>query len=73
MSITDAIALLTANGYRVSKARPKRTAAVPALNAIGRPYGPNYDPHYKIKTPLTSIARLRAPQSGIRFVQEDGV
>jgi hypothetical protein len=28
------------------------------LNAVGKPFSPQYDPHYKIKTPLTSISRL---------------
>jgi hypothetical protein len=29
------------------------------LNALGKPISPNYDPKYKVKTPLTSINRLR--------------
>ena len=32
-----------------------------SLNAIGKPYGANYDPNYRVKTPLTNIKRLYAP------------
>jgi hypothetical protein len=35
----------------------------PRLNALGKPLSPSYDPNYKIKTPLSSINRLRAPMS----------
>jgi hypothetical protein len=31
------------------------------LNALGKPLSPSYDPNYKIKTPLSSINRLRKP------------
>jgi FtsZ-binding cell division protein ZapB len=33
----------------------------PRLNALGKPLSPSYDPNYKIKTPLSSINRLRRP------------
>ena len=33
----------------------------PRLNALGKPLSPSYDPNYKVRTPLTSIGRLRAP------------
>jgi chromosome segregation ATPase len=33
----------------------------PRLNALGKPLSPSYDPNYKIKTPLSSINRLRKP------------
>jgi hypothetical protein len=43
----------------------------PRLNAIGKPLSPLYDPNYKIKTPLTSISRLRTaaptPTSALRM------
>jgi hypothetical protein len=29
------------------------------LNAVGKPYSEQYDPKYRIKTPLTPIERLR--------------
>jgi hypothetical protein len=35
----------------------------PRLNALGKPLSPSYDPNYKIKTPLSSINRLRKPMS----------
>jgi hypothetical protein len=33
----------------------------PQLNAIGKPMSTSFDPNYKVRTPLTSIGRLRAP------------
>jgi hypothetical protein len=63
-SIEQAISVLKAAGYRVSK--PHKSATVPALNAIGKPYGVNYDPNYKIKTGLTRITRLYMPQGFFR-------
>lgn len=48
MSITEAIALCEANGYRVSKPKAAKKVA-PCLNAIGRPFSPSYDPNYKMK------------------------
>jgi hypothetical protein len=54
--IQQAIALLKAAGYRVTK--PRVTERL-ALNAIGKPYG-NYDPNYKIKHRV-STARLYKP------------
>ena len=56
--IVQAINLLKAAGYRVSKPRPKVALG---LNAVGKPYGANFDPSYKLRTPLTSIKRLYAP------------
>jgi hypothetical protein len=71
MNIDDAIACLKANGYRVTKPR-KPDQERPALNAIGKPYSEQYDPNYKRRTPLTSIARLSAPMDHryFRFVGE---
>jgi len=34
------------------------------LNAVGKPYGPSYDPKYKRKTKLTDIRRLYTPFIG---------
>jgi hypothetical protein len=36
------------------------------LNALGKPLSPSYDPKYKVKTPLTSINRLRVKPPKIR-------
>jgi hypothetical protein len=38
-----------------------------ALNAVGKPYGPQYDPSYKLKPP-PSIKRLFAPQKNLPMV-----
>jgi hypothetical protein len=60
--LAAALAIVRAAGYRVSKPLPK--AEPPQrLNAIGKPYSEQYDPNYRIKTPLTSINRLRKPWS----------
>ena len=59
--IDYAIALLKANGYSVRKAREsaeRESGESIRLNAIGKPLSHNFDPKYKIRTPLTSPARL---------------
>jgi hypothetical protein len=38
------------------------------LNALGKPISPNFDPKYKVRTPLTSINRLRVKPPKIRDV-----
>lgn len=50
MSLDAAMAILRDAGYRVSKPQartPKQTA--PALNAVGKPYSPQFDPNYRMK------------------------
>lgn len=59
MDIEQAIIILKAAGYRVSK--PRKRVTVQGLNAVGKPYSTQYDPNYKLKTGLTSIKRLYAP------------
>lgn len=64
MTITEAIELLKANGYTVSKKRaPKANGHALGLNAIGRPYGAGYDPNYRMKYNSRSAvaAALRKP------------
>lgn len=71
MTIDQAISLLKSNGYRVTRPRGAVDRATLGLNAIGKPYGANFDPNYRIRTPLTSIRRLSAPYSGnMRFVPD---
>jgi hypothetical protein len=38
------------------------------LNAVGKPYGANYDPDYKVRHKVPPLRRLSKPQTGIRFV-----
>lgn len=59
MNLEQALTIVKAAGYRVSRPRPK--VAEFGLNAIGKPYNANYDPAYRLRTPLTSIKRLYAP------------
>ena len=42
----------------------------PGLNAVGKPYSASYDPNYRIRTPLTSIARLSKPQICFPWVNQ---
>ena len=75
-SIEAALAIVKRHGYYVSKPRARvviATATIPVtkLNAVGKPYSPQYDPNWKRKTPLTSIKRLYAPYGQhVRFTQE---
>lgn len=47
----------------MSTRKPKER---PTLNALGKPLSPSYDPNWKRQQPLTSIARLRAPQPWLK-------
>jgi len=65
-TIEQAIALLKAEGFRVSKPRAK-APALPMLNAVGKPLSPLYDPNYRIKH-KTSTAHLFKPYRYMRWV-----
>jgi hypothetical protein len=66
--LIEALQIVKAAGYRVSKRRQRPTAV--GLNAIGKPYGDNYDPNYRMKY-RPSMAHLFRPYGpGMRFVQQ---
>lgn len=68
-SLDEALTIVKAAGYRVSKPRAKHVKDRPVLNAIGKPYGANFDPNYKLKGVHTSLTRLYAPYgSRMKFV-----
>jgi hypothetical protein len=48
VQLQEALAVVKAAGYRVSKPRAKKAEAS-AFNAVGKPYGANYDPNYRMK------------------------
>ena len=58
LSLSEALTIVKAAGYRVTK--PKTKAPPRTLNAIGKPYGANYDPNYRMKY-RTSLAFLLRP------------
>ena len=58
LSLSEALTIVKAAGYRVTK--PKTKAPPRTLNAIGKPYGANYDPNYRMKY-RTSLAFLYKP------------
>jgi hypothetical protein len=58
LSLSEALAVVKAAGYPVTK--PKAQAERRTLNAIGRPYGANYDPNYRMRY-RTSLAFLLKP------------
>ena len=69
--LDKALAIVKAAGYRVSKPRsqPSRPQRPDGLNAVGKPYGANDDPNYKLKGVGASIGRLYAPYGpSMRFV-----
>lgn len=47
MSLDQALAVVKAAGFRVSKPRTKVKAT--GLNAVGKPFSPQYDPRYRMK------------------------
>jgi hypothetical protein len=59
MTIEQALVMVKAAGYRVSK--PKTVKATNPLNAIGRPYGQSFDPNYKMKYRRNVISELCRP------------
>ena len=61
MSLHEAIAAVEAAGYRVTKPRARRAVA-PKLNAVGKPFSPQYDPNYRMKYRPT-LAHLSKPYS----------
>jgi hypothetical protein len=48
MLLDQALAIVKAAGFRVTKPKQSKVTRR-ALNAIGKPYSPQYDPKYKIK------------------------
>jgi len=49
MNLTEALAIVKGAGFRVSKPRAKKASKPVGLNAVGKPYGANYDPNYRMK------------------------
>lgn len=58
----ELIDYLTRAGYRVTK--PKAKKERPTLNAIGKPYSPQFDPGYRVKH-KTTTAHLFKPYGDI--------
>jgi hypothetical protein len=63
MTTKEMIAALEAQGFRVTKRRGRAIVTAPplGLNAVGKPYGANYDPNYRMRIPRTTVARLYKP------------
>ena len=61
LQLNEALAVVKAAGYRVSK--PRQKAEKPRLNALGLPMSPQYDPNYRMKYRSPGPARLYAPQN----------
>jgi hypothetical protein len=54
----DAISLLVAHGYKVTKPRTKTVKVEqPKLNAVGKPFSPSYDPKYRMKYRTPALSR----------------
>ena len=48
--------MVKAAGYVVSKPKAKAVKRPLGLNAVGKPYGANYDPKYKLKNKSPRVA-----------------
>lgn len=57
MLIDEALAVVKAAGYRVTKPRAKLNGHAFGLNAIGKPYSPQYDPKYRMKYHTPKLKR----------------
>jgi len=70
MSLEQALMLVRASGYYVSKPRAPRPLTRPlGLNAIGKPYGANYDPKYRVRHTITKCKREQKVGDGISSLQ----
>ena len=67
MQLEQALAIVKAAGYRVSK--PKAKVVAKALNAVGKPYGANYDPNYRMKYRTPRLSRTQSVGIGIQPAQ----
>ena len=68
--VNCAIALLEARGYRITKPKPRAPrCAVPVLNAVGKPYGANYDPKYRVKHRTTTAHLFKPYGNHMQFVR----
>jgi hypothetical protein len=58
MTLEQALATVKAAGYRVSKPKAAKATA-PALNAVGKPYSPLFDPNYRMKYRTPPLKRAQ--------------
>ena len=58
MTTAEMVAALRKEGYRVTKPR-LRVAAPLGLNAVGKPYGANFDPNYKMRYRTPPLKRAQ--------------
>ena len=68
MELEQALAVVKSAGYRVSKPRaskPGSLAFLKKLNAVGKPYGENYDPNYRMKYRTPPLKRAQNVNSFI--------
>jgi len=64
MTTAEMVAALRKEGYRVTKPR-LRVAAPLGLNAVGKPYGANFDPNYKMRYRTPPLKRAQNVGPGI--------
>jgi hypothetical protein len=57
MSLQEALTIVRDAGFRVSK--PKARTSKSTLNAIGKPYSPQFDPKYRIKHRTPRLPRTQ--------------
>jgi hypothetical protein len=67
MSLEQALAIVTAAGFRVSKPKSKQVGR-PALNAVGKPYSSIFDPQRKLKHKTSSSHLFQPYGFAMRFV-----
>jgi hypothetical protein len=59
MTLELALATVKAAGYRVTKPRAKKMTKALGLNAVGKPYGANFDPNYKMRYRTPPLKRAQ--------------
>jgi len=64
-TLEEALAVVRTAGFKVTKPRAKKVTAPLGLNAIGKPYGTNFDPNYKMRYRTPPLKRTQSVGPGI--------
>jgi hypothetical protein len=64
LQLNEALAVVKAAGYRVTKSKAPKAAA-PALNCLGLPMSASYDPNYKMKYRTPPLNRNQRVGTGV--------
>lgn len=71
IALSDALTVVKAAGYRVSKPKKIKATVPLGLNAVGKPFSPQYDPNYRLRH-KPSYGHLRLPYpTSMQWVEDE--